>query len=34
MWEAFGCAPLVITGAELDAARAMVERFTETWTAA
>jgi len=26
MWEAFGCAPLVVTGAELEAARAMVAR--------
>jgi autotransporter passenger strand-loop-strand repeat protein len=27
MWEAFGCARLIVTGAELVAARALVERF-------
>jgi hypothetical protein len=27
MWEAFGCARLVVTGPEVDAARALVERF-------
>jgi len=27
MWEAFGCAPLIVTGPELAAARAMVGRF-------
>jgi hypothetical protein len=24
MWEAFGCAPLIVTGPELTAARAMI----------
>ncbi len=27
MWEAFGCAPLIVTGPELAAARGLVERF-------
>jgi hypothetical protein len=27
MWEAFGCAPLIVTGPELDAARALVATF-------
>ena len=27
MWEAFGCAPLIVTGSELDAARALVATF-------
>jgi hypothetical protein len=27
MWEAFGCARLVVTGPELEAARALVARF-------
>ncbi len=26
MWEAFGCAPLIVTGPQLDAARAWVAR--------
>jgi hypothetical protein len=26
MWEAFGCAPLVVTGAELNAARELIGR--------
>jgi hypothetical protein len=29
MWEAFGCAKLVVTGPELDAAQALVARFAE-----
>jgi hypothetical protein len=28
MWEAFGCAPLIVSGPELMAARAVVARFT------
>ena len=28
MWEAFGCAPLIVTGPELTAARALVGGFT------
>jgi hypothetical protein len=27
VWEAFGCARLVVTGPELDAARALVAGF-------
>jgi hypothetical protein len=27
MWEAFGCAPLIVTGPELEAARGLIERF-------
>ena len=27
MWEAFGCARLVVTGAKLAAARALVDRY-------
>jgi hypothetical protein len=27
MWDAFGCAPLIVTGPELEAARAMVASF-------
>jgi autotransporter passenger strand-loop-strand repeat protein len=34
MWEAFGCAPLVITGPKLDAARALVACFTTARQAA
>jgi len=31
MWEAFGCAPLVVTGPELAAARAVVARCAAEW---
>jgi hypothetical protein len=34
MWEAFGCARLIVTGPELAAARALVGRFAEAQTAA
>jgi len=34
MWEAFGCARLVVTGPELDAARALVARFAAVQAAA
>jgi collagen type I alpha len=34
MWEAFGCARLVVTGPELDAARALVARFASHRAAA
>ena len=34
MWEAFGCARLVVTGPELAAARAVVERFVPGQAAA
>ena len=34
MWEAFGCARLVVTGPELEAARALVGRFAATQEAA
>ena len=34
MWEAFGCAPLIVTGPELAAARALVARFTTDRAAA
>jgi hypothetical protein len=34
MWEAFSCARLIVTGAELDAARALIESFAETQKAA
>jgi autotransporter passenger strand-loop-strand repeat protein len=34
MWEAFGCARLVITGPELEAARALVASFAATRVAA
>jgi hypothetical protein len=34
MWEAFGCARLVVTGAELEAARALVARFAAAREAA
>jgi hypothetical protein len=34
MWEAFGCARLVVTGPELDAARALVGRFAAIKAAA
>jgi hypothetical protein len=34
MWEAFGCAPLIVTGPELVAARALVGRFAEVLKAA
>jgi autotransporter-associated beta strand protein len=34
MWEAFGCAPLIVTGPELAAARALVGRFATTQFAA
>jgi hypothetical protein len=34
MWEAFGCAKLVVTGQELVAARALVERFAPKQAAA
>jgi len=27
MWEAFGCAPLIVTGPELEAARRVVASF-------
>jgi hypothetical protein len=27
MWEAFGCAPLIVTGPELEAARTLIARF-------
>jgi len=30
MWEAFGCAPLIVTGPELVAARAVVTRFAQS----
>jgi hypothetical protein len=30
MWEAFGCASLIVTGAKLEAARALVGRFAAT----
>jgi len=33
-WEANGCAPLVVTGPELEAARAVVERFAAVQAAA
>jgi collagen type I/II/III/V/XI/XXIV/XXVII alpha len=34
MWEAFGCAPLIVTGPELEAARALLETFARTPQAA
>ena len=34
MWEAFGCARLVVTGPELAAARALVGRFATDQAAA
>jgi hypothetical protein len=34
MWDAFGCAPLIVTGPELVAARALVGRFAATRAAA
>ncbi len=34
LWEAFGCAPLIVTGPELAAARAVIECFTTTRSAA
>jgi hypothetical protein len=34
MWEAFGCARLIVTGAELDAARALVGRLARQPAAA
>ena len=34
MWEAFGCAPLIVTGPELEAARALVASFAEAREAA
>jgi hypothetical protein len=34
MWEAFGCARLVVTGPELDAARALVAGFAAVQKAA
>jgi hypothetical protein len=34
MWEAFGCAPLVVTGRELEAARALVAGFARVRVAA
>jgi hypothetical protein len=34
MWEAFGCAPLIVTGMELAAARALVTRFAAIRNAA
>jgi len=33
-WEANGCAPLIVTGPELAAARALVESFAATQAAA
>jgi hypothetical protein len=34
LWEAFGCAPLIVAGPELAAARALVGRFAATRSAA
>jgi hypothetical protein len=34
MWEAFGCARLVVTGPELEAARAVVANFAPRQEAA
>jgi len=34
MWEAYGCAPLVVTGGEVEAARELVGRFREAQAAA
>ena len=34
MWEAFACAPLIVTGPELQAARALVARFAPARVAA
>jgi collagen type I alpha len=34
MWEGFGCAPLIVTGPELAAARALVARLTTDRAAA
>jgi hypothetical protein len=34
MWEAFGCARLVVTGPELEAARALVASFATDQAAA
>jgi hypothetical protein len=34
MWEAFGCARLIVTGPELAAVRAMVEGFAPGQAAA
>ena len=34
MWEAFGCARLIVTGPELAAARALVGRFAREQEAA
>jgi hypothetical protein len=34
MWEAFGCAPLIVTGPELAAARALIGRFAQAHAAA
>jgi autotransporter passenger strand-loop-strand repeat protein len=34
MWEAFGCAPLVVTGPELEAARALVDALAGMQSAA
>jgi len=34
MWEAFGCARLIVTGPELEAARALVGSFAAEQEAA
>jgi hypothetical protein len=34
MWEAFGCAPLIVTGPELEAARDLVASFARVQSAA
>jgi hypothetical protein len=34
MWEAYGCAPLIVTGPELVAARAIVRQFAAEQAAA
>jgi hypothetical protein len=34
MWEAFGCARLIVTGPELSATRALVESFASEQAAA
>jgi hypothetical protein len=34
MWDAFGCAPLIVTGPKLAAARALVARFARPALAA
>jgi hypothetical protein len=31
MWEAFGCAPLIVTGRELEAAQAVVHRWAAAY---